>query len=224
VNRNAKWLRYRINRVQDPATSSGGPWPKQSLSGYSSCTTITQHRIQPKVVEECINHKSECGSRCRNNIHNLQLMCDSPPQLLLATGPGHLPAVRVRTSETVQFGAKPGQKPDWLHFGAPNSDLNSSTRRCCRVCLDPPVPISGSGLWVTLFMVAFRNHIENRKILTLLDRCPFLMYGPPLKSKTSDNRTLPHPENESQRRVNHFCYCSWGYLTSNWIQTFINAV
>jgi hypothetical protein len=100
--------------------------------------------------------------------------------LVLATGPGNPPAVRVRTAKTVRFGSKPVQKPDPLHLGGSNPDPYPSTRGFCRVWLDPSVPISGSGIRVILFMVAFRYPIANRKILTLVDRCPFLMYWPPL--------------------------------------------
>jgi len=99
---------------------------------------------------------------------------------VLATGPGNPPAVRVRIANTVRFGSKPVQKPDPLHLGGPNPDLYPSTRGFCRVWLDLSVPIPGSGIPVILFMVAFRYPIANRKILTLVDRCPFLIYWPPL--------------------------------------------
>jgi len=120
-------------------------------------------------------------------------------RLVLATGPGNPPAVRVWTTKIVQFGSKPVQKPDPLHLGGPNPDLYPSTRGFCRVWLDLSVSISGSGIRVFLFIVAFRYPIANRKILTLVYRCPFLIYWLPLQSKTSENRSLPHPENESQR-------------------------
>jgi len=146
------------------------------------------------------------------------------PVLVLATGRGNLPAVRVRTAKMFRFGSNPIQKPDLLHRGGPNPDPYPSTRGFCRVWLDPLVPISGSSIRVILFMVAFRYPIANRKILTLVDRCPFLMYWPPLKSKTSDNCSLPHPENDSQRQVNDCWSCTFGNLSGNWMQTFINEV
>jgi len=37
--------------------------------------------------------------------------------LLLATGPGNRPAVQVLAGGSVQFGSRPGQKPDPLHLG-----------------------------------------------------------------------------------------------------------
>jgi len=101
-------------------------------------------------------------------------------QVVLATGPFNPPAVRVQIAKTVRFGSKPVQKPDPLHLGGPNPDPYPSTRGFCRVWLDPSVPISSSGIRIILFMVAFRYPIANRKILTLVDRCPFLIYWPPL--------------------------------------------
>jgi hypothetical protein len=99
---------------------------------------------------------------------------------MLATGPGNPPAVRVRTAKTVRFGSKPVQQPDPLHLDGPNPDPYPSTRGFRRVWLDPSVPISGSGIRVILSMVAFRYPIASRKILTMVDRCPFRMYWPPL--------------------------------------------
>jgi len=104
---------------------------------------------------------------------------ETPMWVVLATGPGKLPAVRVRTAHTVQLGSKPIQKPNQLHLGGPNPDSYPSTHAFCRVWLDPSVPISSSSFRVFLFMVAFRYPIPNRKILTLVYRCPFLMYWPP---------------------------------------------
>jgi len=143
---------------------------------------------------------------------------------VLATGPGNRPAVRARTAKMVRFGSKHAQKPDALHFGGPDPDPYPSTRGLCRVWVDPSVPISGSGFPVGLFMVAFRYPIANRKILTCVYCCPFLMYWPPLYPKTSEKRSLAHPENESQRQVNDFCSCILGNLSGNWMQTFINEV
>jgi hypothetical protein len=87
-------------------------------------------------------------------------------QLVLATGPGNPPAVRVRTGKTVRFGSRTVQKPDPQRLGGPNPDPYLSTRGFCRVWLDPSVPISGSVFRVFLFMVAFRYPTVNRKILT----------------------------------------------------------
>jgi len=131
---------------------------------------------------------------------------------VLATGPGNPTAIQVWTANTVQFRSKPVQKPDPLHLGGPNPDPYPSTCGFCQVWLDPSVPIAGSSFGVFLFMVAFRYAIANRKILTLVYRCPFLMYWPPLYSKTCENRSLPHSENESQWQVNDFWSCMLGNL------------
>ena len=37
--------------------------------------------------------------------------------IVLATGPGNLPAVRFLASDSVRFGSRPGQKPDLLCVG-----------------------------------------------------------------------------------------------------------
>ena len=105
---------------------------------------------------------------------------DDPFPLLSATGPGNLPAVRVRTGTTVLFGSKPIQQPDPLHLGRPYPDLYPSIRGFCLVWPDPSVPISGSGIRVFLLIIAFRYPVANRKILTLVYCCPCLMYWPPL--------------------------------------------
>ena len=63
--------------------------------------------------------------------------------LVLATGPGNLPAVRVWTAKTGRFGSRPVQKPDPLTVGGPNTD----GFRC--IWLHLSVPISGSAFWVS---------------------------------------------------------------------------
>jgi hypothetical protein len=120
-------------------------------------------------------------------------------RVVLAMGPGNPPAVQIRTANMVWLGSKAVQKPDPLHLGGPNSDPNPSKGELCRVWLDPSGPISGSGLRAFQFMVAFRYPIANRKILSLEYHCSFLMYWPPLKSKTSEKHSLPDPANENQR-------------------------
>jgi len=101
-------------------------------------------------------------------------------RVVLATGPGNPPAVQVRTAESVKFSSSPIWKPDPLNLCRPNPDPHPSTHAFCRVWLDPSVRISGSGFRAILFMVAFRYRIANRKMLTLIYRCPFLMFWPPL--------------------------------------------
>jgi len=69
--------------------------------------------------------------------------------LVLATGPGNLPAVRIWTAKTGRYGSRPGQKPHPPTLSGPNPDLYPSTRRFRRVWLDPSVPISGSAFRVS---------------------------------------------------------------------------
>jgi hypothetical protein len=126
---------------------------------------------------------------------------------VVAMGPGNLPLVR--------FGSNPIQIPDPLQHGGPNLDPYRSTSGFCQTWLDPSVPISGSSFLVFLFMVTFRYPIANRKILTLVYHCSFLMYCRPVYSKTSENRSLPHPENESQLGVNDFWSCTLGNLSGH---------
>jgi len=61
-------------------------------------------------------------------------------------------------------------------------------------------------------------------MLTLLRCCPFLTYSPPLYTKTRETRSLTHPDNESQQRVNDFWSCILGNLSGDWVKTFIYAV
>ena len=86
--------------------------------------------------------------------------------VVLATGPGNPPVVRVRTGKTVLFCSRTVQKPDPQRLGRPNPDPYPSTRGFCWVWLDPSVPIAGSVFQVFLLMVAFRYPTVNRKILT----------------------------------------------------------
>ena len=69
--------------------------------------------------------------------------------LVLATGPGNPPAVRVWTAKTGRFGSRPVQETDPLTLGGPNPDPYPSTRGFRRVWLDPSVPISGSAFRVS---------------------------------------------------------------------------
>jgi len=69
--------------------------------------------------------------------------------LVLATGPGNPPAVRVWTAKTGQFGSRPVQQPDLLTLGGPNPDPYPSTRGFRQVWLDLSAPISGSAFRVS---------------------------------------------------------------------------
>jgi len=69
--------------------------------------------------------------------------------LVLATGQGNPPVVRVSTAKTGRFGSRTDQKPDPQTPGGPNPDPCPSTRGFRRVWLDPSVPISGSAFRVS---------------------------------------------------------------------------
>ena len=69
--------------------------------------------------------------------------------LVLATGPGNPPTVRVCTTNTGQLCSRPCKKPDPLPHGGPNPDPHPSTCGFRRVWLAPSVPISGSAFRVS---------------------------------------------------------------------------
>jgi len=69
--------------------------------------------------------------------------------VVLATGPGNSPAVRVWTAKMGRFGSRSVQKRDPQTLGGPNADPYPSTRGFRRVRLDPSVPISGSAFRVS---------------------------------------------------------------------------
>ena len=70
-------------------------------------------------------------------------------EVVLATGPGNPPAVRVWTAITGRFSSRTAQLPDPLTLGGPNPDPYPSTRGFRRVCVDTLVPISGSAFRVS---------------------------------------------------------------------------
>ena len=100
--------------------------------------------------------------------------------LVLATGPGNLPAVRVRTRNKVWFGSITMQRPNPLLPSGPNPAPYLSTSGFCQVWLDPSGPISGFAFRVVPLMFAFRYLTLNRKILTMVHECSFWMNWPPL--------------------------------------------
>jgi len=69
--------------------------------------------------------------------------------VVLATGAGNPPVVRVWPTRTGRFGSRPVQKPDPLTLGGPNPDQYPSTRGFRQVCLDLLVAISGSAFQVS---------------------------------------------------------------------------
>jgi len=75
--------------------------------------------------------------------------------IVLAMGLGNLSAFWVRTAKVGQFSFRPIQKLDPPIVGRPNPYRYHSAHVFCQDWIDLSVPISISGCWVILFMVAF---------------------------------------------------------------------
>jgi hypothetical protein len=129
--------------------------------------------------------------------------------------PGNLPAVRVSIAQHGQFDSKPDQQQDPLPLSCPNPDLHPSTCRCCRVWLNPSVPISGCWIWFSLFIVTLRYATVKRKMMTLVCCWQFWMYWLPWWPNKTETHTLPHCENEGQQSVNDCRLCIMGNLVSD---------
>jgi hypothetical protein len=136
----------------------------------------------------------------------------SPGQIVLGTGPGNLPTVRVWTANTGRIDSRPIPKPDQLPLGRPNLDPCLSTHRFCQVLRDVSVPISCFGFWVSLFIITFKYATFKCLILTLVYSLLFWMYWPPWWSTSTETRALPHPENECQQSFNNCWLCIMGNL------------
>jgi len=127
---------------------------------------------------------------------HIEVQAAHPAPLVLATGLGNLPAVRVWTGKTVRFGSRPVEQPDLELLGRPNPYPYPSTRGFCRVWLDPSVPVSGSPFRVFLFMATVRYVTVMCNILTLVHYSLYLFHLWPLYSKQGETCSLLHPEVE----------------------------
>jgi hypothetical protein len=96
--------------------------------------------------------------------------------VVLETGPGNRPGVRIWTRITVQFGSRPVQQPDSQLLHGPNSYLYLWTYSLCHVCLDPSVPISGAVFVVIRCMIAVRYVTVICKILSLVHYSLYLLH------------------------------------------------
>jgi len=85
-------------------------------------------------------------------------------------------------------------------------------------------PFSCFAFWVVPFMVTFRYPTGNRKILTMLHRCSFWMYWPPLLSNNVDKRSLTLPGNKRQWSVNDLRSCILSNQSGHWFQRVIIEV
>jgi hypothetical protein len=117
-------------------------------------------------------------------------------RLVLATGPGNPPAVRVWTGKTVQFRSSTVQYPDLVLLGGQNPYLYPSTRGFCLVWLDPSVPASGSPFRVVLFIVTVTYVTVMCKISTLIHHSLYLFHWQPLYSKQGETSSLLRAEVE----------------------------
>ena len=193
---NARWMHFLPVTLRSFTSASSpidhwsaiillpnSPTTSSSSSSYSSCQ-FTPLPISSLTAFDRPPFETDCFTSVNVSFPFMLYNHFTPPAialflLVLATGPGNPPAVRVRTGKTVRIGSRTVQKPDQQHLGGPNPDPYPSTRGFCRVWLDPSVPISGSAFQVFLFMVAFRYPTVNRKIFTLAHHWPFWMNWPP---------------------------------------------
>jgi len=142
--------------------------------------------------------------------------------LVLATGPGNLPAVWIWTTAIGWFSSRPVQKPDPLSLGGANLDTYLSTNGFCSVWLDLLYRISGFVFRVSLFIVAFRYATNKCKIFTLVGSWLFWMYWPPFLTMEEARCFLPHPENKRPQSVNDCCSCFLSNISGTWSQTSID--
>lgn len=137
--------------------------------------------------------------------------------LLLATSPDTLPAVRVHIATMFWFCSRPVQRPNQLHHGGANPDEYRSTCGWCRVWLGMSVPVSGSSCRVILFMDTFTYPTAQCKILTFVCHYHFVINLPPSSLETSETCSLLHPEYESQWCVNNVWSSILHNLCGNWM-------
>ena len=125
--------------------------------------------------QECMHYYLVCGGCCfwiLPTVRSSGQVCWSPAkpvkqvwwyaQIVLATGSGNRPAVRVCISKTDLFGSKPVQKRDTLTREGSNPDTHQSSRRFRQVWIDPSVPI---------YCSAFRVS----PVLSLSDKVPIIV-------------------------------------------------
>jgi hypothetical protein len=89
--------------------------------------------------------------------------------LVLATGPGKLPAVRVWTRKFILLASRTVQKSYALHQGRPNPAPYKLTDGFCLIALDPSVTISG-----TAFGVFYLLSHSDILLLIVEDRCLYI--------------------------------------------------
>jgi hypothetical protein len=152
----------------------------ESLRGSLRRITPIPTGCVSELLEDEINHDNPAETQVHNEAHDsgnedddededastlpegvdnqgrddiLSKNTEEDQKIVLATGPGNQAAVWVWTGKTVRFGSRPIQTTNPERLGGPNPQPRLSTRRFCRVWLDPSVPISSFHFRVFLFMV-----------------------------------------------------------------------
>jgi hypothetical protein len=100
--------------------------------------------------------------------------------LVVATGLGNTPAVRMWTTYTVRFGSRTEHNSDPLLLGGPILYLYPSCHGLCWGSLDTLGPISGLQLCIVLLLVVFWYHPIKWNIISLRHHCLCLLYSRPL--------------------------------------------
>jgi len=135
--------------------------------------------------------------------------------VVLATGPGNRPAVRVWTRNARQFGFRPVQNTTrWLLAG-------QTRTHPCQLAGFAGFGYSHQFESLVLhcsfkFMVTFRYGTVNRKIVTLVHHGVFSTYWPPWFAKRAYSCTLPHPGNQRELSVNDCWSCIFSNMSGGW--------
>jgi len=143
------WLEKGRNRVSGNDRVPGGEEPHKLRGSMKS----QKERVRPRAGKDrqrLRQHQSHLRRRRTADcgcVWTTELSIE--PWVVLATGPGNPPAVRVWTAKMGRFGSRTIQKPDLQTLGGPNPDLYPSTRGLRRVWQDRSVPISGSAFQVS---------------------------------------------------------------------------
>jgi hypothetical protein len=158
----------------------------------------SEHEIEltPKCIGRSRSIKNGVVLRGGRSGGDLSEGVQHGASVVLATGPGNPPAVRVCTGKTLQFSSRPAQKPDQELLGGQYPYAYPSTRGFCPVWLVLSVPVSRSPFRVFLFMVTVIYVTVMCKILTLVHHSLYWFHWQPLYSKQGETCSLLLPEVE----------------------------
>jgi hypothetical protein len=138
--------------------------------------------------------------------------------------PRNLLVVQVWAASTIWFGFSTVHEPYLQHIGGWILDPYLSTGGFYDLPLDLLIPASDSDVWGFLFTVLFRYPTVNRKILTTISHCHYMMHCLPWMYQNKGTCSPPHSGNKSQWRVNAFWSSINGSLSGDWSQTFLNEL